>query len=85
MIAWIPNSTVGIIQIFNYSDQLKDLRTTFFAYLPYAQALFLPYICIVFIPEIKQKCLSLFTLLKCKNQIYPIKHQQRQLPLNYKH
>jgi hypothetical protein len=66
MIAWIPYSLTAVITIFNKKEQVEDLLSTFFVYLPYLQALLLPYICILFIPDIKQKFLSLFTLLLCK-------------------
>lgn len=80
MIAWIPYSTICVIQIYHYSEQVEYILTTFFVYLPYIQALFLPYICISFVPDMKHKFCVLFTLLYYQkiihrnNQIYPNHH-----------
>ncbi|CAF1583133.1 unnamed protein product [Adineta ricciae] len=78
MIAWIPYCTVVTIQIFQNTEQLAYLLSTFFVYFPYIQVLFLPYICILFIPEIKQKFCILYNkiwhgkFVRRHNQIHAV-------------
>ena len=61
VIGWIPYSIIVLIQMFQYSDRLAYILSSFFAYLPYLQSLLLPYVCILFMPEIKKKFFALFT------------------------
>jgi hypothetical protein len=61
IIGWIPYGVVSTMQIFINSDLLKYLLSTFFIYFPYAQTLFLPYICLLFMPDTKKKlCRALY-------------------------
>ncbi|CAF3255720.1 unnamed protein product [Rotaria sp. Silwood2] len=55
MIAWIPYSIIVLVQIFQNTQELTYILSEFIVYLPYLQALVLPYVCILFIPEIKRK------------------------------
>jgi hypothetical protein len=55
IVGWIPYSTIALIQIFANTQLLAYLLSTFFTYIPYLQTLLLPYICIFFMPNIKQK------------------------------
>lgn len=65
VIGWIPYSIIVLIQMFQYSERLAYILSTIFAYFPYLQALLLPYACILFIPEIKDKFFALlFTLFQ---------------------
>ena len=77
IICWIPYSIIVIMQISRSSEYLAYILSTFFAYLPYLQAILLPYACIMFMPEIKEKLLArmiiILHLIQCKpNRIEPI-------------
>ena len=49
--------------MFRYSERLAYILSTIFVYLPYLQALLLPYACILFIPEIKEKFFALLIII----------------------
>ena len=70
VIGWIPYSIIVLIQMFHYYERLAYILSTFFAYLPYLQALLLPYACILFMPEIKEKffalSITLFQMIRCR-------------------
>jgi hypothetical protein len=53
MTAWIPYSIIVLIQMFASTPELGQLMSSYFVYLPYFQALMLPYACIFFLPELK--------------------------------
>jgi hypothetical protein len=55
MVGWIPYSTIALIQIFANSQLLAYLLSTYFTFIPYLQTLSLPYICLFFMPNIKNK------------------------------
>jgi len=59
-IGWIPYTTIGVIQIFEDTQQLGYLLSTIFVYIPYIQTLLLPIICLLFMPDIKQKLCTIF-------------------------
>jgi hypothetical protein len=59
-IGWIPYTTIGLIQIFENTQQLNYLLSTIFVYIPYIQTLLLPIICFLFMPDIKQKLRTIF-------------------------
>jgi hypothetical protein len=80
MIAWIPYSTIVLIQIFANTKQLAYLLTTYFVYLPYLQALLLPYLCISFVPEIQRKMLAVFKIeCRWQNRVEPMEYNQRKI------
>jgi hypothetical protein len=85
MISWISYSIIIIIQIFNNTKQLEDLLSVFFVYFPYLQALFLPFICILFIPEIKRcsPCYGVKKKMHRKNRIHLINNEKKRLQLNH--
>jgi hypothetical protein len=81
IIGWIPYGVVSIMQIFADTPLLDYILATFFIYLPYVQTLFLPYACLFFMPEIKQKfynILSSFWCLKlfCSNNRVHIENNE---------
>jgi hypothetical protein len=55
LISWMPYATIGLIQIFKNTPFLTYLLSTFFIYLPYCPVLFLPFICLFSMPDIKRK------------------------------
>ncbi|CAF4366190.1 unnamed protein product, partial [Rotaria sordida] len=61
IIGWIPYTTIGLIQIFENTQELSYLLSTYFVYVPYIQTLFLPIICLLFMPDMRHKLHSLFT------------------------
>lgn len=84
LLAWIPYSTIVLIQMFQSSEQLAYILSTYFAYVPYLQSLLLPYVCILFIPSIKEKFLALFATEHCckrqfrHNRIATMEHSHRR-------
>ncbi|CAF1135345.1 unnamed protein product [Adineta steineri] len=58
IIGWVPYITIGLIQIFENTEQLASLLSTVFAFFPYMQTLFLPIICLLFMPDIRHKFYS---------------------------
>jgi len=75
MVGWILYSTIAVIQIFANSQLLAYLLLTYFTFIPYLQTLLLPYICILFMPNIKTRFYDAI-LLCCgktidrKNQVH---------------
>jgi hypothetical protein len=65
IIGWIPYGVVSIMQIFADTPLLDYILATFFIYLPYVQTLFLPYACLFFMPEIKQKFYNILSSFWC--------------------
>jgi hypothetical protein len=76
MVGWIPYSTISLIQIFANNQLLAYLLSTYFTFIPYLQTLLLPYICLFFMPNIKNKCYeAIFSLcwdkiIRRKNQVH---------------
>ncbi|CAM2729134.1 unnamed protein product [Rotaria socialis] len=76
VIGWVPYGVVSTLQIFSNTDLLTFLLSTFFIYFPYVQTSFTPYVCLLFIPEIKKKFRStlqsswLIKLICHKNQVH---------------
>ena len=67
VLGWYPYSIIVLVQLFQNSEQLAIILSTYFAYIPYIQPLLLPYCCIFFIPDIRKKLvvlLALFTSVK---------------------
>ncbi|CAF0742429.1 unnamed protein product [Adineta ricciae] len=71
IIGWIPYGIVSSMQIFNNTPTLAYLLSTFFIYFPYIQTLLLPYVCIFFMPEIKQKLGLKWKNLYLFKKVYP--------------
>ncbi|CAF1053419.1 unnamed protein product [Adineta ricciae] len=79
IIAWIPYSIIVLIQMFQNSERLAYILSTVFVYLPYLQSLILPYLCMLFIPDIKQKFFAL-QIFSCFGRIQ--RHQNRVQPFD---
>ncbi|UJR24708.1 hypothetical protein I4U23_006082 [Adineta vaga] len=67
IIAWIPYSIIVLIQMFQNSERLAYILSTVFVYLPYLQSLILPFLCMLFIPDVKQKFFAL-PIFSCLNK-----------------
>ena len=65
--------------MFQNSERLAYILSTVFVYLPYLQSLILPYLCMLFIPDIKQKFFAL-RIFPCFNRIQ--RHQNRVQPFD---
>jgi hypothetical protein len=65
MIGWLPYGVVSTMQIFVNTYFLSYLLSKFFIYFPYVQTLFLPYACLFFMPEIKQKFYNFISSFCC--------------------
>jgi hypothetical protein len=82
IIGWIPYGVVSIMQIFADTPLLDYILATFFIYFPYVQTLFLPYACLFFMPEIKQKFYNVFSSswcfkLFCSNNRVHVRNTER--------
>ena len=78
IIGWVPYGVVSTMQIFENTEFLAYLLSTFFIYFPYAQSLFMPYACLVFMPEMRKKFYTVLSSLWCvkifihQNQVHPV-------------
>ena len=59
IVAWYPYCIIALIQVFRSSKQLAMVLSTYFVYAPYLQSLLMPYICILFMPEVRKKILPM--------------------------
>ncbi|CAF1320036.1 unnamed protein product [Rotaria sordida] len=81
VVGWVPYSIIVLIQMFQSSQNLANILSRFFAYLPYFQALMLPFVAILFMPEIKERLFTLFMFpyinvkRRHQNQIHTIHNQ----------
>ncbi|CAF3953876.1 unnamed protein product [Rotaria sp. Silwood1] len=66
VIGWVPYSLIVLIQMFQSSQELVDILSRFLAYLPYLQELILPFVAILYMPEVKGKLVALF-MFPCNN------------------
>jgi hypothetical protein len=71
IIGWVPYGIVSIMQIFADTPLLDYILATFFMYFPYVQTLFLPYACLFFVPEIKQKFYNILFSFRCFKLLCP--------------
>ena len=60
MIGWVPYGVLSTMQMIRYTDFAGYLLGTYFIYFPYAQTLFLPYTCLLFMPNIRRKFIEAF-------------------------
>ncbi|CAF5028554.1 unnamed protein product, partial [Rotaria sp. Silwood1] len=70
----VPYSLIVLIQMFQSSQELVDILSRFLAYLPYLQELILPFVAILYMPEVKGKLVALF-MFPCSNMNR--RHQNR--------
>lgn len=59
------------MQLIANTEFLSFLLSTFFIYFPYLQTMFLPYACVLFMPEIKTKLFYALKLAKHQKRIHP--------------
>ena len=64
IVAWYPYCIIVLIQVFHSSEQLAMVLSTYFVYAPYLQSLLMPYICILFMPEVKKKIFPMLAWFK---------------------
>ncbi|CAF3074230.1 unnamed protein product [Rotaria sp. Silwood2] len=74
VIGWVPYSIIVLIQMFKGSEELADILSRFFSYFPYLQELILPFVAILYMPEVKRKLTALF-MFPCMNM--KRRHQNR--------
>ncbi|CAF3408344.1 unnamed protein product, partial [Rotaria sp. Silwood2] len=66
VIGWVPYSLIVLIQMFKGSEELADILSRVLAYFPYFQELILPFVAILYMPEIKGKLIAL-CVFPCRN------------------
>ncbi|CAF3175622.1 unnamed protein product [Rotaria sp. Silwood2] len=66
VIGWVPYSLIVLIQMFKGFEELADILSRVLAYFPYFQELILPFVAILYMPEIKGKLIA-FCMFPCMN------------------
>lgn len=74
IVAWTPCLTVGLVQILGYPDFLAQIQTDYFIDLIFVICLFLPWICLGLIPELKRWVIKLYRHLQATNTVGPTDH-----------
>nr|ACD54750.1 GQ-coupled rhodopsin-like protein [Adineta vaga] len=70
IVGWIPYSIISLIQIFVNNKLLFNLLSTYFTFIPHIQTILLPYICLLFMPNVKQKMYNVLFSLCWEKPIY---------------